>query len=135
MTVFAVNDLATLKKYNDLGLVPRFNKANNMLQLEIKVMLIRIGSELDFLQVDDLLIFLGFVRAFALAVLEFPEVHDPANRRSGLRRHFHKIEVSFLSHVDRFFGEKCSHLLSVVTDDTDFPDSNHFIDALLIVVN
>jgi hypothetical protein len=133
--IFPVYNFPAFKKDNDLGLVARFNEPGDMLQLKGIIMLIGVGTKLDLFEVNDFLILFSFVCFFALTVFEFAKIHDPANGRIGRWRHFHKVQIIFLGHVDGILSEKNSHLFSVIADHGNFLYSYHFVGPLLLSFN
>src|SRR6266851_3764921 len=56
------------------------------------------GTELYLFDVDLLLLELGFMSFFRLAVLELAVVHQLADGRLGKRSNFHQIDFGFLGH-------------------------------------
>ena len=66
--VFLVDNLAALEKNDDLGLVPGFQKSQDMLDLKIEIMPVGVGPEFDFFEMYDFLVLLGLVRTLALLV-------------------------------------------------------------------
>jgi hypothetical protein len=133
--VFPMDYFPAFKKYHDLGLVSRFDETGDMLQLEVIIVLVGVGTKLDLFEVNHLLVLFGFVRFLALLVFEFAKIHDPANGRIGRRGHFHKVKVIFLSHIDGVLSEENSHLFAVIADHGYFLDPYHFIGALLLSFN
>ena len=63
-----------------------------MLLLELVVVLVDFRPELDFLDLDDLLVLLRFARALLLLALVLAEIHDAADRRNGGRRDLDQVE-------------------------------------------
>jgi len=55
-----------------------------------------------FLEVDDVLLFLGRPRRLRLLELELPVVHDLRDRGSRERRHLDQVEASLLRRGQRF---------------------------------
>jgi len=56
-------------------------------------MVIDVGTELDLLHLDDLLLFAGFVLLLLLLVLELAEIEQLADRRIGVRRNLDEVEA------------------------------------------
>ena len=82
LTEVHVGYFASTEHNRNLGLVPFFKETACMLYLEIEIVLVSLGPELDLLELHLHLFFLGFLEFFALLILEFAEIHDPANRRN-----------------------------------------------------
>src|SRR6185436_7071949 len=83
---FRVRHLAPAEKDRRLDLVAVLEKALDVLLLELVVVLVALGPELDLLDLDHLLVLPGLARALLLLVLVLAEVHDPADRRVRSRR-------------------------------------------------
>src|SRR3954453_8520198 len=91
-----VRHLAAPEENRRLHLVPVREEALDVLLLELVVVPVHLRPELDFLDLDDLLVLLRGARPFLLLVLIAPEVHDPADRRNGRRGYLDQVEP-FLS--------------------------------------
>ena len=70
----------SVKHYLDLDLIPVIQKPQSIPQLELVIVLLNLWLELNLLEVDDLMILLGCVGAFALLILVLPKIHQPTNR-------------------------------------------------------
>src|SRR5262249_17080743 len=70
---FGMRHLAASKEDRRLHLVAVLEKALDVLLLELVVVLVDLGPELDLLDFDDLLMPLGFARALLLLVLILAE--------------------------------------------------------------
>src|SRR5688572_7827545 len=75
--------LAAAEENRGLHLVAVSEEALDVLLLELIVVLVDLGPEFDFFDVDDLLVLLRFARAFLFLVLVLAEIHDPAHGRDG----------------------------------------------------
>src|SRR5690606_12760911 len=64
-------------------------------QLDVEVMVVGLGTELDLLHLDHGLAALGLARLLLLLVLVLAEVEDLAHRRHALRVDLNQIEPSF----------------------------------------
>ena len=73
-----------------------------MLDLEVEIMLIRTWPHFDFFNLDIGLLLFGFLGFFTLLVFEFPIIHDLANRRIGVRRHFYQVKSSLTGNIQGF---------------------------------
>ena len=63
-------------------------------------MFVGLGTEPNFLHLNDFLLFTRLAFLTLLLVLELAEVHDPANRRIGIRRDLDQIEISRLGNCE-----------------------------------
>jgi len=88
-----VGDLTATEPQRHLALVTVFQKTPQVAHLDLVVALISTGTELDFLDVDDVLLGLGFRSLLLLLVLELAVVHQPANGWHGGSRDLHQIHV------------------------------------------
>ena len=81
-----------------------FQKLEDIAHLDVVIMGIRVGAELDFLDLDRLLLFprLGFPLLHLVFV--FAKIHDFGDRRVGVRRNFHQIEPDFLGKLAAALG-------------------------------
>src|SRR5439155_296991 len=77
----------------DLGLVALLQEAAHVFQLEVEVVLLRLGPHLDFLDLDGRLLLARFLQSPRLRVLVLAEVHDTAHRRLGVGRDFDEVEL------------------------------------------
>jgi hypothetical protein len=80
-----VRHFSAPKNNRCLGLIPFINESDNVVLLKLKVVFFGFGPEFDFLQNHLLLVLLCLVGSFALLVLEFAIIHDPANWGIGAR--------------------------------------------------
>ena len=97
-----VGNLATTKHDRDLHSVFMTEKLACLLDLEIDVVLTRLGPQPDFLGLG--VVRMAFGLLFVLLVFEFAEVHDAANGRLLQRCHLDQIKPVFASNTQRFFG-------------------------------
>ena len=128
-----VRHLAAPEEDRRLDLVAFFDEPVNMVLLELVIVLVDLRSELDFLDLDDVLMLLRFPGALLLLVLILAEVHDPADRRHGRRRDLDQVEPLLLGDGQRLRRRHDAELLAGIVDDTDFADTNAFVDARAIV--
>lgn len=82
---FLVGDFSSTKNNRNLRFITLFEESPNMFYLELQVMFIGLGPQLDLFQLNLYLLFLGFLQFFTLLILKFAVVHDPANRWHGSR--------------------------------------------------
>ena len=133
MADLRVRHFAAAEENRRLDLVAVFNEALDVVLLELVIVLVHLRAELDFLDLDHLLVALRFAGPLLLLVLILAVVHDPADRRHGGRRDFDQVEA-FLSGKDESLGRRHdAELLPRVVDYADFTDSNPLIDAEPVV--
>jgi hypothetical protein len=95
--------------------------------------LVDLGPELDFLDLDDLLMFPGFARALLLLVLVLAEVHDPAYRRHGGRRDFHEVQTLLLRDGQRLGRRHDPELLPGIVNYANFAHANALVHSYTVV--
>src|SRR5262249_31526942 len=128
-----VRHLAPAEEDRRLHLVPVREEALDVLLLELVVVLVHLRPELDFLDLDDFLVLFRRPRALLLLVLIAPEVHDAADRRYRRGGDFHEVEPLLPRDGQRLRRRHDPELCSVLVDDSDFPDSDAFVDPRAIV--
>src|SRR3954469_16291220 len=116
-----------------LDLVAVREEALDVLLLELVVVLVDLGPELDFLDFDDLLVLLRRPRALLLLVLIAPEVHDPADRRDRRRGGLHEGEPLLPRNGQGLRRRHDPELRAVLVDDADFADPDAFVDPRAVV--
>src|SRR6185503_11780760 len=132
---FRVRHLAPAEKDRRLDLVAVLEKALDVLLLELVVVLVDLGPELDLLDEDHFLVLLGLASALLLLVLELAEVHDPADRRNSGRRDLHEIERLASGYRQRLRRGHDSQLLAVVVDHPDFSHPDAFVDPSAVITS
>src|SRR5436305_7498775 len=116
-----------------LHLVPFAEEADGVLELEIVVVLVDVGAELDLFEMDDLLLLLRYVRLLLLLVEELAEVHDAADRRLRRRRHLHQVEGLLLCPPQRLFDRHDARLRAVSLDQAHLPYPDALVDPRCLV--
>ncbi len=140
---FLMGHFASAKTQGDFCLVAFFEKTFQIAHLDVVIAIIGTRSEFHFLDLNLLLLQLGFVGFFGFAVFEFAEIHDSADWRFRRRGDFHQIQFFFFRQPIRFreaydsqwltFGAKQPNLCHV----SDFSvDSDVFFssDKTLLVI-
>jgi len=126
---FHMSDFPAAEDDGDLGLVPLFQEATNMLDLEGQVVVVGLGSELHFLNLDVDLFLLGFLQFFTLLVFELAEVHDTTDRRDRRWRNLHQVQLLSFGQRQGLLNGEDAELLAVRPDDPDFAGSDGLIDV------
>src|SRR5688572_3921215 len=130
-----VRHLAAAEEDRRLHLVAVSQEALDVLLLEVIVVLIDLRSELDLLDLDHPLVLLGLPRSLLLLVLVLAKIHDPADRRHGRRGDLDEIEPFLASNGERLRRWHDPELLSGIVDDTDFANTDAFVDANTVVTS
>src|SRR5215210_2658882 len=116
-----------------LDLVPFAQEADGVLELEVVVVLVDVGPELDLFDVDDLLLLLRLVGLLLLLVEELAEVHDAADRRLGRRGHLHQVEGLLLSPPQRLLHWHDAGLRAVGVDQAYLTNPDTLVDPRCLV--
>ncbi len=97
--------------------------------LEVVVVVVGLGTELDRLDLDLMGILLRLSCLLALFVLELAEIHDPADRRASRRCDLDEIEAPLLCELEGFARVHDSELFSLLVHDKDAGNSDHAINT------
>src|SRR5262245_61083756 len=122
--------LAAAEAQRYLRLVAFAQEPDQVPELDLVVALVGPWSELHFLDLDLLELELGLVRALCLPVLEFAEVHDPANRGLGERGDLHEIELRRVRTRHRVRNRHDTNLLTVLTNQANLGGGDLAVDSL-----
>lgn len=127
-----MDDFATAKLNDQLGLVSILKKFADVFDLEVKVMLIGLGTKLHLLDFDDrpLLAFLTFL--FGRFVLKATIVHDLAYGRNGLRRDLDQIKPFLACHAQGFVRVEYAYLRAIAGNNANARDADAVIDSVLL---
>ena len=112
----AVGDLAAAEHNRDARLVPFHEELADLADLERIVVLLRLGTELDLLELDHRLLLLRLVRALLLLILVLAVVHDLADWRLGHRRDFDEVEAKLSGLGERGFELEDAELFALGTN-------------------
>jgi hypothetical protein len=129
-TEFLVRHFASAETQRDLGLVSLFQKADQVPDLDCVIAVIGAGPELDFLDLDLLLLELRVMCTLGFLVLEFAEVHQAAYRRLRRRCNFHQIHTFFFSQIERGTQRHDPKLFSIQPNQTNLGGVYFVVDAL-----
>src|ERR1044072_1166557 len=127
--------LATAEEDRRLDLVTFAQEALDVLLLELVVMLIDLGPELDLLDLDHLLMLLGLARSFLFLVLILPEVHDPADRRHRSRGDLDEVESLLTCDDERLRRRHDPELLTGFVDHPDLTDPDALIGTNAVITS
>ena len=114
-----VGHFAAPESQSDLGLVSAGQKPNQIPELDLVVTLLCAGPELNFLDVDLLLLAARRLCLLVLLEHELTVVHDAADWRLGIRRNLDQIQTQFCSAGNGFVDGEYSYLLTVGADDSN----------------
>ena len=103
-------------------------KAQRVVDLGIKIVLVDVQGELYLLELDDALILFRFFFALLLIEPVFAVIHDLAHRRRRLRRDLDEIKVSLRGDPERFGTGHDAQLFAAVGDHADLAIPDLFVD-------
>src|SRR5258706_6909472 len=116
-----------------LHLITIAEEPDCVLELEIVVVLVDVGPELDLFEVDDFLLLLRDVSLLLLLVEELAEVHDAAHRRLSRRRHLHEVENLLLCPPQSLFDRHDAGLRAVSFDQAHLTYPDALVDPRCLV--
>ena len=120
-----VGQLAATKDDRDDDLVFVFEKALGLLDLEIDVVVARLGAQADFLRLD---VMRGLMGLLLFLVLIFAEIHDSANTWPLVGRNLDQIKVGFPGLRNRLIDRQNSELFTSRSNNSHRRNANLFID-------
>src|SRR5688500_5231650 len=130
-----VRHLAPAEEDRRLDLVAVREEPLDVLLLEVVVVRVDLRPELDLLDLDHPLVFLGLARSLLLLVLVLAEIHDPADRRLGGRRDLDQVEPLLTRDGHRLRRRHDAELLSGLVNHTDFTDTDALVGANAVVTS
>jgi hypothetical protein len=89
---------------------------------------IRRRAKLDFLDFNDDLFFLRFVRFLFLFVQKFAEINDATDGRFGLRRDFDQVVTALTRKIGGLLRRHDANHLSIFVNDANLAATNAFVD-------
>lgn len=110
---FLVCHLASTISQNHLYFIPSLQKVKCVFHLSIEIVVIDMEVELHFLDFLLDLFFFGIALPFFFLVLEFSEVHDPADGRFCLAGHFDQVEAFAFSPCECVLKREQTELFTI----------------------
>ncbi|VWX63778.1 conserved hypothetical protein [Burkholderiales bacterium 8X] len=129
-----VRDLAATEPQRDLALVALFEEATDVAHLDVVVAIIGTGSELDFLDLDHLLLRLRLGGLLLLVVLELSVLDQSTDRRIGRRNNFNQIHVLLTRKTQGFGKTYHTQRLVLGPDQADFRGHDFPVKAVLALL-
>ena len=108
-----------------------------MINLRVEVVGVDEAGELNLLNLDRLLLLLGFFFSFVSVKAVLSVVHDLADRRIGLCAHQYEVEIAAVRSLKSLRKRHYSELLAVVGYDADvlvIRKAYRFVDLMLFSV-
>ena len=130
---FWMGDLSTTEHDGHFNLVALLKKPQGVSDFDLKVVILSLGSHLDFFDIDTRRLLLGLCGTLARLVLVLAVIHDAADRRVRVGRNLHEIEPSLFRCKQSLADAHNTKHFPCVDDDTDFLGSNGAIDARFLL--
>jgi hypothetical protein len=130
-TQVRVGHLATAEEDGQLDLVSGVEELRGLATLGFEIVVIDLGPDADFFQLDDVLMAAGLALFAALLVAKLPVVHEPADGWHRVGSHLDQIEPPLARHLERVKRWYDTDLLAVFIDQPDLADPDALIDACL----
>ena len=127
-----MGDLASPKHQGNLDLVAVAQKFLDVLQLELVIVLIGLGTKLDLFNFDHRGLASG--QLLALLKLETPEIHDPAHGGGSLGSHLHQVQPGGAGSLQGLPDGLHPQLGPVIADDPDLRGPDVLIDVDPLVI-
>src|SRR5688572_11756119 len=130
-----VRQFAAAEEDRRLDLVAVQEEALDVLLLEVVVVLVVLGPELDLLDLDDALVLLGLARTLLLLVLVLAKVHDPADRWHRCRGDLDQVESLLTGDGYGLRRRHDPELRAGLVDYADFTDPDALVGADAVVTS
>ena len=130
---FLVGHFTATEAQGDFHLVFFLQEARHVAQLDLVVVFVRTRPQLDFLDLNLLLLELLLMLAFLFLVLEFAVIHDPANRRLRQRSDLDQIYPGFFCQMKRLPSAHDPECFPFDADQSDFRGVYLFVDAMRLL--
>lgn len=104
-----------------------------MLELRLVVMIVRLGTELDFLDLNYGLVLFRLLLALFLLILELAVIHDLANGRIGIGSDLDKVKTFFLGNTKSFASVQNAQLFTVVVNNPYLRNSDPFVASNAVI--
>jgi hypothetical protein len=126
-----VGHLAAAKEDGQLDLVSGIEELRGLPTFGFEVMVIDLGPDADFFQLDDVLVAAGLALFAALLVSKLTVVHEPADGRHRVGRYLDQVESPLARHLERVKCWNDADLLAVLIDQPDLTNPDALIDPCL----
>jgi hypothetical protein len=119
-----VRRLATPEPDQQPNLVPFLDEPARIAGPHVEVVIVRPRPQPKLLQLRRVLVFLCLPLLLGLLVLEAAIVEQLADRRHGVCRHLHEIQVTLARHLQRLGSGDHAELLPIFIDKADLRNAN-----------
>jgi hypothetical protein len=124
MAQLLVYHLSPAKHHRYFNLKATSQKILNMLQLEVIVMFLSLGTKSDFFKLNGMLFLLGRLDLFRLLVKKLAIIHDTAYWRPDIGCDFYQIESTAGGYFKSLVGRDYTDLGAVFIDQPNLRDSD-----------
>ena len=128
-TDVAVRELAAPEPDGHLDLVAFSEETPSVAHLDIEVVLVGLGAELDLLDADGHLLLAGGSLLLLAFVLESSVVDESADRGASVGSHFDEIVAALSGHIQGVLGEELPQLGARLVDDQNTGNTNSLVYA------
>src|SRR4029078_910761 len=132
LTGLRVNDLTAAEDDHKLALVAFLQEAADVFDLEVEIVVVRLGTQLDLLEDDRRLVPTRGLLLRGGLVLDLAEVHDLADRRRRPRIDFDQLQPLLFSEAERLMGLEDADLRPVGADDARLGHSDTAADSIVV---
>ena len=119
-----MHNFASAEKDGNLASVSSGKKSSDVLQLGLVIVLVSLGPDLDFLDLDLTLFFTGRLLLLLLLILVLAVIHDTADRRFGSWRNLNQIQPFILRSFKSVIGVENTKLSTFFVDNPNFSHSD-----------
>src|SRR3569833_1454611 len=131
---FLMHHLTAAKAQRDFRLVAFLQKFHQLAQLHLVIRFFSGRAELQLLHLDLLLLLLGGLALLALFEEVLAVVHDPADRRRGLRRDLHQVQLHLFRQLQRISRGHDTEHVALRTDHPYLRYVDLIVDASVFLV-
>src|SRR6266478_2675741 len=104
-----MRDFAATELHHRFHAIPFFQKSNRVIFLEFVIMIVGVGTEFQFLHLNDVLLAFGLVLLLLVFVLPLAVVHGLGDRRFGGGRDQDQVQAHVLRLAHRSLGGHYFH--------------------------
>ena len=130
---FLVRHFAATEAQSHFHFVLFLQEARHVAQLDLVVVFVRTRAELDFLDLNLLLLELLLMLPLLFLVLEFAEIHNPANGRLRHRSNLNQINASLFGQLQGLSDSGYAECLSIFANQPNLGCVDLFVNALRLL--
>src|SRR6266700_4144552 len=130
-----VGELSAAEAQGDLGLVAFLAEPPDRAHLHVVIVIVDHGPELDFLDLDDLLLLARLGGLLLLLVFEYAVVEDLADRGGLVGDDLDEVQPRFGGDGERVADLNGAVVLSLLIDQLHLANANLIVDARAVLLN